>query len=94
VIGSSGDSPTRVGVTTDRDNILALYFNEGFPEASFSYTAERAATSSASSAGGSNGTLQRPGQKDSKPAFRTSRKRCGGDRVQEGPQTAGAGGIS
>src|SRR5467141_2340500 len=28
------------GVTTDRDNILALYFNEGFPEASFTATAE------------------------------------------------------
>jgi len=27
-------------VTTDRDNILALYFNEGFPEASFSATAD------------------------------------------------------
>jgi outer membrane protein assembly factor BamA len=42
VVGSSPGQPySDFGVTTDRDNILALYFNEGFPEASFSSTAER-----------------------------------------------------
>lgn len=42
VIGSTPGQPySDFTVTTDRDNILALYFNEGFPEASFSATAER-----------------------------------------------------
>jgi len=36
VIGSTEAQPySDFNVTTDRDNILALYFNEGFPEASF-----------------------------------------------------------
>src|SRR3984957_9077924 len=42
VIGSTSGQPySDFNVTTDRDNILALYFNEGFPEASFTSTAER-----------------------------------------------------
>jgi outer membrane protein insertion porin family len=42
VIGSTEAQPySDFNVTTDRDNILALYFNEGFPEASFTATAER-----------------------------------------------------
>jgi outer membrane protein insertion porin family len=42
VIGSTEGQPySDFNVTTDRDNILALYFNEGFPEASFTATAER-----------------------------------------------------
>ena len=46
VIGSTPGQPySDFSVTTDRDNILALYFNEGFPEASFSATAERVAAS-------------------------------------------------
>jgi outer membrane protein assembly factor BamA len=42
VIGSTPGQPySDFNVTTDRDNILAMYFNEGFPEASFTSTAER-----------------------------------------------------
>lgn len=42
VIGSTLGQPySDSNVTTDRDNILALYFNDGFPEASFMSTAER-----------------------------------------------------
>ena len=42
VIGSTPGQPySDLNVTTDRDNILALYFNEGFPEASFTSTADR-----------------------------------------------------
>jgi outer membrane protein insertion porin family len=42
VIGSTPGQPySDLNVTTDRDNILAMYFNEGFPEASFTSTAER-----------------------------------------------------
>jgi outer membrane protein insertion porin family len=44
VIGSTLGQPySDFNVTTDRDNILALYFNEGFPQASFTSTAERVA---------------------------------------------------
>ena len=46
-IGSRPGQPySEFNVTTDRDNILALYFNAGFPDASFTSTAERVATSS------------------------------------------------
>ncbi|MHB8501209.1 MAG: BamA/OMP85 family outer membrane protein [Candidatus Acidiferrales bacterium] len=42
VIGSTQGQPySDFNVATDRDNILALYFNEGFPEATFTSTAER-----------------------------------------------------
>src|SRR6266403_1930870 len=69
VIGSSWGQPySEFGVTTDRDNILALYFNEGFPEASFTSTAESVATNADASL--TNGTsLQNSEQKDSKRAF-------------------------
>jgi len=89
VIGSSRGQPySEFGVTTDRDNILALYFNEGFPEVSFSYAAERAATSPASSAGGSNGLPSKDaGQKDSKPQFEQADAVRLVYRIQEGPQT-------
>ena len=42
VIGSTPGQPySDFNVTSDRDNILARYFNEGFPEAHFTATAER-----------------------------------------------------
>src|SRR5580693_960431 len=42
VVGSTPGQPySDFNVTTDRDNILALYFNEGFPEAHFTSTADR-----------------------------------------------------
>src|SRR6266852_253009 len=68
VIGSSRGQPySEFGVTTDRDNILALYFNEGFPEASFTSTAEGVATNADSTSGGArNGTPSKDtGEKDS-----------------------------
>lgn len=41
VVGSSPGQPySDINVSSDRDNILALYFNEGFPNATFSWTAE------------------------------------------------------
>ena len=54
LLGVTGSTPGQpysdFGVTADRDNILALYFNEGFPEATFSATAERVSPSSAANA--------------------------------------------
>jgi outer membrane protein insertion porin family len=44
VIGSTPGQPySDFNVATDRDNILAMYFNEGYPEATFTSTAERVA---------------------------------------------------
>lgn len=41
VLGSLPGQPySEITVSSDRDNILALYFNQGFPNATFSYTAE------------------------------------------------------
>lgn len=41
VVGSSPGQPfSDINVAADRNNILALYYNEGFPNASFTYTAE------------------------------------------------------
>jgi len=51
VVGSTPGQPySDFGVTADRDNILALYFNEGFPEATFSATAERVSPPSVTNA--------------------------------------------
>ncbi len=41
VASTPGQPYSEFNVTTDRDNILALYFNDGFPEAKFTATAER-----------------------------------------------------
>src|SRR5580692_7435217 len=42
VIGATPGQPySDFNVTTDRENILAMYFNEGYPEATFTSTAER-----------------------------------------------------
>jgi outer membrane protein assembly factor BamA len=47
VIGSLPGQPySDINVATDRDNILALYFNQGFPNAQFSWTAEPGNSSS------------------------------------------------
>jgi outer membrane protein insertion porin family len=46
VVGSSPGQPfSDINVAADRDNILALYYNEGFPNATFTYTAEAAESS-------------------------------------------------
>jgi len=41
VVGSLPGQPySEISIASDRDNILALYFNQGFPNATFSWTAE------------------------------------------------------
>src|SRR5882672_10085581 len=89
VIGSSPGQPySEFGVTTDRDNILALYFNEGFPEASFTSTAERVAMNADSKSNSTNGTsVQDTGQRDLKPVFEQADAVRLVYRIQEGPQT-------
>jgi outer membrane protein assembly factor BamA len=97
VIGSTPGQPySDFGVTTDRDNILALYFNEGFPEASFTATAERvpaeppgqkadAAMNSASSQ--ENGKKKEEKEKEAKPAIEQADAVRLVYHIQEGPQT-------
>jgi outer membrane protein assembly factor BamA len=96
VIGSTPGQPySDFGVTTDRDNILALYFNEGFPEASFSATAERVAAGPAAQkadAGGSAASSEEKEkkeqkEKESKSAIEQAEAVRLVYHIQEGPQT-------
>src|SRR2546427_913384 len=83
------------GVTTDRDNILALYFNEGFPEARFSPTAERVSadpTAQKADASGSATSFQENEKKalkenDSKTSIEQAEAVRLVYHIQEGPQT-------
>ncbi len=96
VIGSTPGQPySDFAVTTDRDNILALYFNEGFPEATFSATAERVPASvaeqEASSAphhGSPAGAEKKEEpKKDVKPTAEQADEVKLVYHIQEGPQT-------
>src|SRR5207302_6059785 len=93
VIGSTPGQPySDFGVTTDRDNILALYFNEGFPEASFSATAERVSTAPAekSEADGSNVSTKEnreQKEKETKSPIEQAEAVRLVYHIQEGPQT-------
>ncbi len=96
VVGSTPGQPySDFGVTTDRDNILALYFNEGFPEASFTATAERVSAGPAAQkadASGSANSSKENGRKDqkekeSKPAIEQAEAVRLVYHIQEGPQT-------
>jgi outer membrane protein assembly factor BamA len=96
VVGATPGQPySDFSVTTDRDNILALYFNEGFPEASFSATAERVAKEgpAQSESSGSNGSpsskreIKQDKEKESKPATEPAEAVRLVYRIQEGPQT-------
>ncbi len=96
VIGSTHGQPySDFGVTTDRDNILALYFNEGFPEASFSASAERVpaaaaaqktASDAASSSSAQNGK-QEEKEKEAKSAIEQAEAVRLVYHIEEGPQT-------
>lgn len=96
VVGSTPGQPySDFGVTTDRDNILALYFNEGFPDASFSSTAERVpagpATQKAEAAGNAaalrENEKKEAKEKDSKTSIQQAEAVRLVYRIQEGPQT-------
>lgn len=99
VVGSTPGQPySDFGVTADRDNILALYFNEGFPEATFSATAERLPrsvqgasnqeTSSGSHSGASSAT---PKREEPKKEAKLTAEQAEAVRliyhIEEGPQT-------
>src|SRR5437667_550828 len=94
VIGSGPGQPySDFGVSTDRDNILALYFNEGFPEASFSATAERVSAAPAEQKTGvGEGNVSTKENKEQKEKETKSQiEQAEAVRlvyhIQEGPQT-------
>jgi outer membrane protein assembly factor BamA len=96
VIGSTPGQPySDFGVTTDRDNILALYFNEGFPEASFTATAdivaadatEQKATVGANSGASAGGGKKEEKEKEAKTKVEQADAVRLVYRIQEGPQT-------
>ncbi len=91
VIGSTPGQPySDFNVTTDRDNILALYFNEGFPEASFTATAE--SVTPEKSAQGKEETKAGDAAKREEPE---KRGRAGEEREASGsPGGAGASHLS
>src|SRR5712664_4470946 len=97
VIASTPGQPySEFNVETDRDNILALYFNEGFPEERFTATAEKvnaeankagAGSENATQASAANGagktekTNKRPGVVYQGELMRLAY------HIEEGPQT-------
>src|SRR5216683_5692937 len=96
VVGSTTGQPySDFGVTTDRDNILALYFNEGFPEASFTATAERVPAEPAgqkADSGMNSASSQENGKKEEKEKeAKSAIEQADAVRlvyhIQEGPQT-------
>src|SRR6266446_3438543 len=95
-IGSTrGQTYSDFNVTTDRDNILARYFNEGFPEASFTATADRVSAEAAAQkedAGGKTISSQENGkkeqkEKESKPRIEQADAVRLVYHIHEGPQT-------
>src|SRR5216684_4035909 len=95
IASTSGQPYSDFNVTTDRDNILALYFNEGFPEASFTAAAERvSAVPAAQKAGaGGNATASQENEKkeqkekESKPTIEQAEAVRLLYQIHEGPQT-------
>src|SRR5258707_1313163 len=96
VIGSTRGQPySDFGVTTDRDNILAMYFNEGFPDATFTATAEpvsagpvgQNAEASRSAPSPKETEKKEQKEKESKPAIEQAEAVRLVYRIQEGPQT-------
>jgi outer membrane protein insertion porin family len=92
VVGSVPGQPySDANVASDRDNILARYFNEGYPEASFTSTADRVsaaaqkAPSGGESAENSKGKTREEKVSES-PAHQAEPVRLA-YHIQEGPQT-------
>ena len=87
VIGSTQGQPySDFGVTTDRDNILAMYFNEGFPDATFSATAEQKAEAGGAASPKETEKKEQK-EKEPKPAIEQAEAVRLVYRIQEGPQT-------
>ncbi len=96
VASTPGQPYSEFNVTTDRDNILALYFNDGFPEAKFTATAERVnepEKKSGAEVESANGTQRAAAAKGAEKAGNVKNKETFEDgfvnlvyRIEEGPQ--------
>jgi outer membrane protein insertion porin family len=87
VASTPGQPYSDFNVATDRDNILAMYFNDGFPEARFTATAEKVAGSGTQAAAVNN--AQKTGKADKtndSEAFQGDFMRVV-YRIEEGPQS-------
>ncbi len=74
VVGSSAGQPySDINVASDRDNILALYFNEGFPNATFTWTAEPAGTETNSTEPAATNNDSPGGRTKDEPASKIAR---------------------
>src|SRR2546421_6047221 len=92
VIGSTPGQPySDFGVTTDRDNILAMYFNEGFPEASFSAMAEHVSAAPAEKPEASRNAPTKENKEQKEKETKSPVEQAEAVRlvyhIQEGPQT-------
>lgn len=97
VIGSTPGQPySDFNVATDRDNILAMYFNEGFPDATFTSSVERVATKQEAAA--NEGNKRPSGKGSSKEEANGEEKNHAAEiaqaapvnlvyHIEEGPQT-------
>ena len=99
VASTPGQPYSEFNVATDRDNILAMYFNDGFPEARFTATAEKvngevdkngAGTGNGAQAAANSAQKTGAANKEDKAkdsgAFRGDFMRVE-YRIEEGPQT-------
>jgi outer membrane protein insertion porin family len=96
VIGSTPGQPySDFNVATDRDGVLALYYNEGFPEARFAATADRvsAETKTDKAENGDDSPAAKEGARKNGKGKSTGSDPFRGDSVRlvyhidEGPQT-------
>ena len=95
IASTSGQPYSDFNVTTDRDNILALYFNEGYPEANFTSSAERVSAGPAAQKADAPGSAmasqenekKEQREKKSKPEIEQADAVRLVYRIQEGPQT-------
>ena len=93
VVGSTPGQPySDFSVTNDRDNILALYFNEGFPEAHFTATVaqvtqETPDKTGATSANGPPNDQTQKKEKNNSGAIEQAAPVRLVYRIEEGPQT-------
>jgi outer membrane protein insertion porin family len=94
VASTPGQPYSEFNLTSDRDNILAMYFNEGFPEAKFTATVEKISGEAANSGNATNNEAESGGAK--KPGGRERKKESQAFtdgfvkliyRIDEGPQT-------
>lgn len=86
VLGSLPGQPySEIGVSSDRDNILALYFNRGFPNATFAWTVEPDPSATLSDRSNKTGQLLDADPRSGSPIERAQPMKLL-YRINEGPQ--------